>query len=142
MSKIILNIFMTLLLLMFLLPFITRFIYGSPTVKYTIGTTTGFHLAGTGSSLLYYDYSVLNKKYSDIVGTGFNNVKTRKSILNKRYYMEFNIKYPASSYLFTGYMVPDSIKSAPPEGWDSIPYVGRLEQPILRYVDSAPPVIK
>lgn len=61
-----------------------------------------------------YQYEFKNKIYKGkYIG--------KKLKINGDYFLLFNTSKPNDKYLLGAYPVPDSIKSAPPDGWEEIP---------------------
>lgn len=84
--------------------------------KYTIGTTTKTSFATKGNDYIDFVYYVNEKQYiGDIIFS--YNIK----VPNGRYFVKFSKKNPYKNYMLTNSPVPDSIKIAPPSGWDELP---------------------
>ena len=84
--------------------------------KYSICTVSRFEGIKGGFSV-GYSFNVLNSEYTvgEIVQVG------NKGIIGKRYFVMFYPPNPQNSKILIDKPVPDSIKEAPPEGWDKIP---------------------
>jgi hypothetical protein len=137
--NIIAGMFIFFFILLMFASYIQRWFIGDEQ-KYTIGTIMDFKVGGKSSPNLIFTYTVNEQKHTGSEGTyRFNSLKP---IYKKRFYVGFNPKHTGYSRMFLDYPVPDNIHSAPFEGWDSIPYVGRLANPVTRWVDISPPIIK
>ncbi|NJK97155.1 MAG: hypothetical protein HC905_21580 [Bacteroidales bacterium] len=84
--------------------------------KYTIAHTKSINRSAKGTDYIEFIYYIKNKKYN---GDTFyeNYIK----VPNGRYFVKFSEKNPWKNYLLDRIPVPDSIISAPPEGWDELP---------------------
>ncbi len=110
-------------LLLFLIPFVLFFtykIYQHSFVKrgnYTIGYVYKIYWPVVSHKKINYSYTVKGIKYngSDIYNSNKNPLK------NKKYLIRFSTQNPAESDIFQDVLVPDSIKSAPWEGWKELP---------------------
>jgi hypothetical protein len=83
--------------------------------RYTIGITSGIHYTGKGGKKQDYEYKVNHEHYN----ASEPYLSTQE--LGGRYYVKFSSKDPEISELLQDKLVPDSIKVAPPEGWEKLP---------------------
>ena len=110
--------------------------------RYTIGFVVDIKAARAGYQPVYEYYvdgKMIKKRGSS--NPLINSMQNGYKHLGKRYYVGFGEQRPQIGDIYLDYPVPDSIKIAPPNGWDSIPGVGRLEDPIFS-TGPAPPVKK
>ena len=139
--KILEKIFYGVLLIIFsifIYDLINVFIYGYGEQKYTIGTVVDFKTGGRTPNRLYYSYEVEGKKDTNYIHT--SKYFLNKTIKNKKFYVQFTAESPDMSDMFLDYPVIRSSIVAPSEGWDSIPYVGRVTKPIFQMGDETPPL--
>lgn len=90
----------------------------SNNARFTIGITEDVYWTTMGGKKVNFVYLVSQKGY-----TGSENY-LNDSIIDDcrcRYYVEFNYKNPGYGRLLQNKPVPDSIKSAPSDGWSKIP---------------------
>ena len=110
--------------------------------RYTIGEV--IDIRGTrGGHGPIYQYEI-NGKIVRIRGSA-NPIIVRKKThehIGKRYYIMFDETKPKHGRILLDYPVPDSIQFAPPNGWDSIPGIGQLENPLVWHAGKSPPVKK
>lgn len=128
------------LLLFFVYPY-CRWKNRSPQ-RFTIGYFKG--LSNTrGAYVPVFTYHINDDKI-ETVGLYQNTVTpwNKKVYLNRRFYVVFEISKPKNGILLLDYPVPDSIKTAPPFGWDSIPGLGELEIPFVWDGGKSPPIKK
>lgn len=110
-------------LLLFIVPFIIYFsykIYEHSFVKegnYTIGYIDKVYWSVISHKKISYSYKVNRAKYRGV--DIYNSYK--KPIEGKRYLIRFSNKNPKQSDIFQDIFVPDSVKSAPPNGWKELP---------------------
>lgn len=110
-------------ILFFLIPFTLFFtykIYHHSFVEqgnYTIGYIHKIYWPVISHKTIMYNYSVKNIKYD---GTDIYN-SSKNPLENKMYLVRFSIKDPKESDIFQDIPVPDSIKSAPSNGWKELP---------------------
>lgn len=83
--------------------------------RYTIGVTVKFWGDRRGGSI-DFEYIVNKVKYK-------GSVRDDGKMLypGGRYYVVYSWKNPEHGYLLPDWAVPDSIKIAPPNGWDKVP---------------------
>lgn len=84
--------------------------------RYSIGTVTHFE-AQQGSFGVDFKLIISGKEYDGgcTVYNKYNN------IVGKRFFVKYYPKNPKNSEILLEKPVPDSIKEAPPNGWDKIP---------------------
>lgn len=84
--------------------------------KYSVCVVTRFEGVKGGFSVGYtFNVDHSENIVSEIVQEG------NKSVIGKRFYVMFYPSNPKNSKVLLNKPVPDSIKEAPPEGWDKIP---------------------
>lgn len=83
---------------------------------YTIGFIKETYIASKHKNFRY-NYIVNNKHY--ISSEGYDG--RYKPIVGKKYLVQYSIKDNSESYLYQNIPIPDSIKSAPPNGWKELP---------------------
>ena len=89
---------------------------------YTIGQLYKIGGGGRSSPSLYYKYNINNKLFNVIHSqVTKNKIFSSKAEIGKRYYVKFEKDNPKNSEMLTDYPVPDSIKEAPVNGWDTLP---------------------
>jgi hypothetical protein len=84
--------------------------------RYSIGISTGVYNAGRGGVRINFVFYYCNKKYFE--DDFYENAAKRK---NGRYFVRFDSLHPSNAVLLQDFPVPDSIKTAPPNGWKEIP---------------------
>ena len=84
--------------------------------KYTIGIIYDYSQY-KGGATIYYEYKAENKLYYSNAGAGG---KEKESLLEKRFLVKY-VEGEDLSKILLEYPVPDSIKQAPPEGWEKLP---------------------
>jgi len=84
--------------------------------KYTIGIIYDYS-QHKGGATIYYEYKAENKLYYSNAGAGG---KEKESLLEKRFLVKY-VEGEDLSKILLEYPVPDSIKQAPPEGWEKLP---------------------
>lgn len=84
--------------------------------RYTIGYATG--KGWSGGSILDFEWFVNKQKYKG--GSRFN--KDYNLFIDKRYFVKFSSKDYSNGRILINMPVPDSIRKAPPLGWDSIEF--------------------
>lgn len=110
--------------------------------RYTIGLLKDISPT-RGAYVPIFTYSIQDRvieargQYQTIV-TPLN----KKKHLLRRYYVTFYENRPSKGRMLLDYPVPDSIITAPPFGWDSIPGVGELEIPFVWDGGKSPPIKK
>jgi hypothetical protein len=113
------RIFFITLLLMLIIPITCQVIrkYNRDNyARYTIGITRGECFANRTNHDVKFIYYILNKKYIN------QNVYDFKSKpINGRYFVKYDSLHPSNSVLLQDFPVPDSVKTAPPNGWKEIP---------------------
>ena len=82
--------------------------------KYTIGFTYGTSYDGKGIKYVDFKYKVNGVEYD-------SDWNYRDCKIPGRYYLEYSSVKPSICLLHQSMPVPDSIKEAPANGWDSIP---------------------
>jgi hypothetical protein len=115
------KIFITILILMILIPITIQVIKKYNRYKYaryTIGITNGIYSTGKGSHRVYFYMYLYNKRITREDTYTFN--EGEKSV-NGRYFVRFDSLHPSNAVLLQDFQVPDSIKTAPPNGWKEIP---------------------
>lgn len=132
------------LLLLLMLPFLLA-IYGRLTMgkqRYTVGVVVDIEAARAGYQPVYkYKVENIILKVRGSSNAMINSMIEGDKYLGKRHYVIFDEKHIKRSDILLDYPVPDSILSAPPNGWDSIPGVGELENPFL-WSSPSPPIKK
>jgi hypothetical protein len=85
---------------------------------YAIGITNGTYVANRASTNIYFFFVVQNKKIEceDIYD---HSIGAKRK--NGRYFVRFDSLHPLNAVLLQDFPVPDSIKTAPPNGWKEIP---------------------
>ena len=83
---------------------------------YTIGITTGAYWTLRSGKQIEYSYTVNNKSYE-----WHNRLGYDIKVMNGRYFVKYDTKDPSISKLLQDFPVPDSIKTAPPNGWKEPP---------------------
>lgn len=94
--------------------------------KFTIGIPFKYNIIPDGNELEYY-YYIMDEKY--IQSQSDFPCEKPKQTLHKRFYLMFNPDNPKNSKLLLDFPVPDSIREAPPEGWNKIPNIPDWQQP-------------
>lgn len=93
-------------------------------LKYTIGITDAKNnnFKSSKPTVIYY-YKVLEKEYEHLEHIDANY---EKNVLANggRYYVEFSSTNPSNGKLLLGYPVPDTIITAPSDGWTYMPGYG------------------
>lgn len=88
--------------------------------RYTIAEITEIYYSGHLVEKVTYTYMVNGKEYE----RGAN--KLNKDVeVGKRYYLKFSTLNPKYSRILQNSIVPDSIKIAPAEGWETLPSVDK-----------------
>lgn len=104
------------------IPFIIYAVWRSNSLKrnarYTIGITGDTFLTTMSGTQIEYSYIVQYNNYRH--SENYLN-DTIKSGCQCRFYVKYDVKHPKISELLQNKPVPDSVKSAPPNGWDKIP---------------------
>ena len=84
--------------------------------RYTIGYVYDYGRRLKKSNEAYYQYKVGNElRYS------FVTSNEPKKYLHKRFLVQYLEEEENMSEMFLQYPIPDSIKEAPPEGWEKMP---------------------
>ena len=100
--------------------FIKDFFINQPKLRekgqYTIGIIYDYS-QHKGGATIYYEYKAENKLYYSNAGAGG---KEKESLLEKRFLVKY-VEGEDLSKILLEYPVPDSIKQAPPEGWEKLP---------------------
>ncbi|QQS29181.1 MAG: hypothetical protein IPM47_20485 [Sphingobacteriales bacterium] len=112
-------------------------------MRYTIGKLLKMTISRNGYQPTY-EYIVLGKKYNIERGGSRNILPGTEidSMAGKYFYIIYRANNPSYAEILLDYPVPDSIQSAPLNGWDSIPGVGQLENPFVWHAGKSPPVKK
>lgn len=84
---------------------------------YTIATILEKRRAASRHIYISYTYIVDSIEYNN----SESNDDRYKSIVGKKYLVQYSIKDNSESYLYQNIPIPDSIKSAPPNGWKELP---------------------
>ena len=95
--------------------------------KFTIGVPYQYKIYADAPPEFEYFYFYNEIKY--IQYESDFEIKKPKLALHKRFYVMFNPDNPKNSKLLLDFPVPDSIREAPPEGWDKIPNIPDWQQP-------------
>jgi hypothetical protein len=116
------KIFFTSLILLFLIPITYQGIkkyFRDKRARYSIGITNGTHAAGRSSTFtIYFNFFLYGKIIQcDDAYRDYYSPKTK----NGRYFVRFDSLHPSNAVLLQDFPVPDSIKTAPPNGWKEIP---------------------
>lgn len=90
----------------------------SNNARYTIGVTGETIVTVSEGIRIKFSYVVNGKRFNQ--EEDYSNLKI-KSNCNCRYFVKYNYKNPDQSKLLQDKPVPDSIKSAPRNGWGKIP---------------------
>jgi hypothetical protein len=86
--------------------------------RYAIGITNGTYAASRASTNIYYNFNVHNQKIKrEDIYEYYKGAKRK----NGRYFVRFDSLHPSNAVLLQDFPVPDSIKTAPPNGWKEIP---------------------
>ncbi|MCC2591141.1 hypothetical protein [Chryseobacterium sp. MFBS3-17] len=107
-------------LLILFIPVIWYIFYKNNPIKkgnYTIGYVYRIYWPVVNAKTVMYSYTVNKNKYTST--DDYNSNKKPK--IGKRYLVQFSLEDPSYSDIFQDIPVPDSIKSAPPEGWKKLP---------------------
>ena len=108
-----------LLVLIFIIIFITSLINYNRKIddlnkngRYTIGVTTEKIIGAKTNDYIKYYYYYKNTKY-----TGKGDLKLNAKVPNGKYFVVFSTINPYNSIIYFDQPVPDSVRSAPKEGW-------------------------
>ena len=71
-----------------------------------------------GSTYIKFKYKYLDKEYESRENGFYGKIR---EMLKNRYLIKISSKDPNLCYFTDDYIVPDSIKEAPPEGWEKLP---------------------
>jgi hypothetical protein len=85
--------------------------------RYTIGTTTKRFITAKSGFQIEYIFYVNGKKYKG----ARNEYNYHIQYPGNRYFVKYSYKYPSQSEIQWNLPIPDSIKIAPPDGWQEIP---------------------
>jgi hypothetical protein len=113
------KIFIAVLVLMILIPIavqITKKINRDQHARYTIGITKGEAYASKGRHDISFSYSVQGNQY--LMKNAYEYTANPN---NARYFVKYDSLHPSNSSLLEDFPVPDSIKTAPPNGWKEMP---------------------
>jgi len=86
--------------------------------RYSIGTTKGVYFGDKAANRIKFSFCV-----SKCLQNGEDTYHYRKGAkqVNGRYFVRFDSLHPTNAVLLQDFPVPDSIKTAPPNGWKEIP---------------------
>ena len=116
-NKIGIFLFLSFILIGIIISF-TKMIKLEKSHLFTIGVLNKIGFASIKvSTPVYYSYYFKNKRY-DMTGTDATNTKLE---VGKRYYVKLEKNNPENSVLMVEHLVSDSIKEAPPGGWEKLP---------------------
>jgi hypothetical protein len=82
--------------------------------RYTIGKPVNIERSGHLVKKMVYKFRVSGKVYE-------RKENFQGGVIGKLYFVKFSIKEPRYSDFLQNNPVPDSIKSAPPDGWEELP---------------------
>jgi hypothetical protein len=85
-------------------------------IRYTIGITQGEHFADKTYHEIRFIYFINNRT---IMNGDVYDYKAKA--FNGRYFVKYDSLHPSNAVLLQDFPVPDSIKTAPPNGWKEIP---------------------
>ena len=85
--------------------------------KYTIGKVENIRARANLDYALDFSFNVNNITFDAIWGVESVN----KALIGSRFFVKFESGNPDNCEILLDKPVPDSIKEAPPEGWDKIP---------------------
>jgi hypothetical protein len=85
--------------------------------RYTIGTVINLNGGSKAGNSIDFIYKVKNKGYSGRWSIQGYHTK----LIGKRFYIKFESGNPDNCEILLDKPVPDSIKTASPEGWEKIP---------------------
>ena len=114
-------------LLIVIIPFISILTYNYIKTNsieegnYTIGIITNIYWPVITHKTVEYKYNVFGKEYDN--SRVQDNVK-----LKSRYLVQFSLKDNRISNIYQNIPVPDSVNSAPPEGWKERPEWAKKEK--------------
>jgi hypothetical protein len=113
------KIFFATLILLLLIPIIYHVVRKydrDKHARYTIGITRGESFANRTNHDIEFIYCILNKEYDNKNAYDF-----KSKSFNGRYFVLYDSINPKNSKLLQDFPVPDSIKTAPPNGWKEPP---------------------
>lgn len=87
--------------------------------RYTVGIFNDFSAKKGGAYDAFFDYSVNGKNFRGRSGASDDDFS--KSDVGKRFLVKYVEGEEDLSYLLLKYPVPDSVKSAPLDGWKELP---------------------
>ncbi|MEC5395974.1 hypothetical protein [Bergeyella sp. RCAD1439] len=93
--------------------------------RYTIGTFDKFSVSKGGGYTVYFTYSVGKNEYKGNSGV-FSGDMFDRSFIGKKFLVIF-VNVDELSSIYIDIPVPDSIKSAPAEGWKELPEWAKKE---------------
>lgn len=114
-------------LLIVIIPFISILIYNYIKTNsieegnYTIGIITNIYWPVITHKTVEYKYNVFGKEYD-------NSRVQDNAKLKSRYLVQFSLKDNRISNIYQNIPVPDSVNSAPPEGWKERPEWAKKEK--------------
>ena len=85
--------------------------------RYTIGVITKIEPNIRSGYRFTFYYKIKGEKYSAFGGI----YKKDTSLIGKRFYIQYSLSDPRNCKILLGCQVPDSIITAPPDGWKKIP---------------------
>ncbi len=101
-----------------------KYFFDSKPQIFTIGTCIDSEAPVRGGVIVVFKYSFKGKEYIERNGRGKYSYQ-----IGKRYFVSIPEGYPAWGLLMLDKPVPDSIKSAPLEGWKELPILVDPEKP-------------
>lgn len=87
--------------------------------RYTVGIFNNYSSTKGGGNYVFFSYSVNEKKF--IEKSRASDDDFSKSDVGKRFLVKYVEGEEDLSYLLLKYPVPDSVKSAPLDGWKELP---------------------
>lgn len=85
--------------------------------RYSIGKVEKISSGSKGSYTVSFTFQINNK----IILAREQIYSYSDSMIGKSYFIKCNYKKPKFSFILLNCPVPDSIKEAPPEGWEKLP---------------------
>lgn len=92
------------------------YFYKSKPQLFTIGSIIDSEAPVRGDLTVVFDYSFKGKKHTARQGRNNHTFE-----IGKRYFVSIPEGYPSQGWMLLDKPVPDSIKTAPPEGWKELP---------------------
>lgn len=87
--------------------------------RYGVVTISGFDFPADGGEVAEIYYYVNNKRYKSIINMTYNDKVNYK--VGTKLYIKYSPKDPNIFKLVDDIKVPDTLKTIPTNGWDSIP---------------------